>query len=111
MKKKKVTIGFSIMVLIGVVLFIYGCTITIPSEEMSYYESKDKSQIEQYVGGDAYNYIIGAQIVGSKIVAATVERAIFICVGLFMVALGAAYIDWDNRKESVNSLPDLQTMK
>ncbi len=65
-----------------------------------YYGYNDTSKIEEYVGGDAYNYIIGAEIVGSKIVAAKTERAIFICVGLFMATLSGAIVAYEERKHS-----------
>lgn len=70
MKNKFLSVGFTAMMIIGIALFIYGCTIKIPSEKLSYYGYNNTSKIEEYVGGDAYNYIIGAEIVGSKIVAA-----------------------------------------
>ena len=84
------------MMVIGIALFIYGCTIKIPSEKLSYYGNNDTSKI---VGGDAYNYIIGAEIVGSKIIAAKTERAIFICIGLFMATLGGAIVAYEERKQ------------
>lgn len=99
MKNKTLSVGFAIMMIVGIALFIYGCTIKVPSEKLSYYSNKDTSKIEEYVGGDAYNYIIGAEIVGSKIVAAETTRAIFICTGLFMAALGGAIVAYEERKE------------
>lgn len=98
-KMKYLSLGFAVMVIIGIVLFIYGLTIDIPSDKLSYSGHDGTSQIEEYVGGDAYNYIIGAEIVGSKIVAAKTERAIFICVGLFMITLGAAIVTYEERKQ------------
>ncbi len=100
MKNKALSIGFAIMMIAGIVLFIYGCTIKIPSEKLSYYSyNDDASQIEKYIEGDAYNYIIGAEIVGSKIVAAETTQAIFICTGLFMATLGGAIVAYEERKE------------
>lgn len=106
MKNKALSIGFAIMMIVGIALFIYGCTIKIPSEKLSYYSNNDDtSKIEEYVGGDAYNYIIGAEIVGSKIVAAKTAQAIFICTGLFMATLGGAIVTYEERKKSTDS-PD-----
>lgn len=99
MKNKTLSIGFAIMMIVGIALFIYGCTIKIPSEKLSYYSyNDDESKIEKYIEGDAYNYIIGAEIVGSKIVAAETTRAIFICTGLFMATLGGAVVAYEERK-------------
>lgn len=98
-KRKFLSVGFIVMMIIGIVLFIYGCTIKIPSEKLSYYGYNGTSKIEEYVGGDAYNYIIGAEIVGSKIVATKTERAIFICIGLFMATLGGAIVAYEERRQ------------
>lgn len=85
--KKNVSIT---IICIGAVLFLIGLFIKIPSEELTTHLSLgDKySLIEEYVGGDAYNYIIGASIVSGKIVAAKIEKAIYISFGLLIIALG-----------------------
>lgn len=105
MKNKALSIGFAIMMIVGIALFIYGCTIKVPSEKLSYYSnSNDTSKIDKYIEGDAYNYIIGAEIVGSKIVAAKTSQAIFICTGLFMATLGGAIVTYEERKKSKDSI-------
>ncbi len=85
--KKAVSI---VTVAIGVILFIVGLTIKIPSKELTTYSfrSDDYSVIEEYVGGDAYNYIICASLVGGEIAGAKTQKAIFISMGSLIFAIG-----------------------
>ena len=85
--KKKISIS---VIVIGAILFIVGLFTQIPSKELTTYESlEDKySVIEEYVGGDAYNYIIGASLVGGEIAGAKTQKAVFISVGLLIICLG-----------------------
>lgn len=83
----------------GIILILAGLFISVPGTELTTYQSLDGkksdysdtkySSIEEYVGGDAYNYIIGASLVGGKIAGAKAQKAIFISAGLLIVALGA----------------------
>lgn len=77
-----------VVILIGIVLVVAGLVQKVPSDELSYYGTSDKSKIEEYVGGDAYNYIIGASLVGSQIAGAMIQKAIYISVGLLIISLG-----------------------
>lgn len=85
----KKTISVLVMV-IGLVLFIVGLFIKIPSKELTTYSSlSDKySVIEEYVGGDAYNYIIGASLVGGEIAGAKAQKAVFISMGSLIFVIG-----------------------
>lgn len=85
--KKKISV---LVMVIGLVLFIVGLFIKIPSKELTTYSSlSDKySVIEEYVGGDAYNYIIGASLVGGEIAGAKAQKAIFISIGSFIFVIG-----------------------
>ena len=85
--KKKISIS---VIVIGAILFIVGLFTQIPSKELTTYELLDDkySVIEEYVGGDAYNYIIGASLVGGEIAGAKTQKAVFISVGLLIICLG-----------------------
>ncbi len=65
-----------IMMVIGSALFIVGLFTKIPSKKLStwFYEEDTHSVVEEYVGGDAYNYIIGASLVGGEIAGAKHKR-------------------------------------
>ena len=52
-------------------------------------------EVPEYVGGDAYNYIMEASLRGGEIAAATISRAIYICVGSVLALIstaGAAFV-------------------
>lgn len=46
------------------------------------------SYIEQYVGGDAYNYIIGASLVGSRITGLIVAKTVLVAGGILIACIG-----------------------
>ena len=95
---------FISIVAIGAVLFLMGVFIKIPSKELrTFTGSEDKySVIDEYVGGDAYNYIIGASLVGGEIAGAKTQKAIFISVGLLIICLGlCSFKDMINDEDDV----------
>ena len=55
---------------IGIILFIVGLGVSIPSDYISSYS------MTEYVGGDAYNFIIEASLRGGKIAAAQITTGI-----------------------------------
>ncbi len=85
--KKKISVS---VIVLGAILFIVGLFTQIPSKELTTYEALDDkySVIEEYVGGDAYNYMIGASLVGGEIAGAKTQKAVFISVGLLIICLG-----------------------
>ncbi|MBQ8324491.1 MAG: hypothetical protein IJX82_05020 [Clostridia bacterium] len=78
----------ALVILIGIVLLVVGLVLEVPSDELSYYGTSDRSKIEEYVGGDAYNYIIGASLVGSQIAGRMIQKAIYTAVGALIICLG-----------------------
>lgn len=78
------------IIIIGAVLFVTGLFTQIPSKELTTYSllEDDYSVIEEYVGGDAYNYMIGASLVGGEIAGAKTQKTVFIAVGLLIICLG-----------------------
>lgn len=86
---------------IGIILFAVGLFLPTPGEKLStypFYGSSQYSTIEEYVGGDAYNYIIGASLVGGKIAGMLAMKGIFIGVGILIVCIGAIYFSHNYKK-------------
>ncbi len=89
--KKKIS---ALIMIIGIALFIVGLFIKIPAKALNTYNfsskyAKEYSHIDEYVGGDAYNFIIGAALVGGEIAGAKTQKAVFITGGLLIASMGA----------------------
>ena len=96
----KKIIAIAVLV-IGIILFAVGLFLPTPGEKLStypFYGSSEYSTIEEYVGGDAYNYIIGASLVGGKIAGMLAMKGIFIGVGILIVCIGAIYFAHNYKK-------------
>ncbi len=101
------------LIAIGIILVLIGLFIRVPGAALTTQESLDGvstayyvlgnsySAIDEYVGGDAYNYIIGATLVAAKITGAMTARAIFIVGGLICFALGLALKSLMNKDEHI----------
>lgn len=101
------------LIAIGIILVLIGLFIRVPGAALTTRESLDGvstayyvlgnsySAIDEYVGGDAYNYIIGATLVAAKITGAMTARAIFIVGGLICFALGLALKSLMNKDEHI----------
>ena len=74
----------------GIILVIIGIAQEIPSRELSF------STLNEYVGGDAYNAIIEASIKGGEIAGAMITKALYICSGFIITALGCSKIRNNN---------------
>ena len=98
-----------IVIAIGIVLVCIGLLLQVPSKELTTYsfmEDSGYSVIEEYVGGDAYNYIIGAALVAGEIAGVMIQKAIFISIGLLISCIGLLKCTrQDNEKKNV---PDSQ---
>ena len=99
--KKKISV---LVMVIGLVLFIVGLFIKISSKELTTYSSlSDKySVIEEYVGGDTYNYIIGASLVGGEIAGAKAQKAVFISMGSLIFVIGL--LAYSFSKENIENI-------
>lgn len=96
--------GIAVFTLIcGIALFCAGIFTGIPKDKLTTYSflGKEYSVIEEYVGGDAYNYIIGASIVAGHIAGATAQRAIFISAGSILICAGAVLLTFSNSESDV----------
>lgn len=87
-------------IIIGLVLIIIGLILRVPGGALTTYEGLDGakteyytfddrySAIDEYVGGDAYNYIIGASLVAGKIAGTIAAKAICMVGGAICVCIG-----------------------
>ena len=87
-------------VIVGVILVLAGFMIQMPGGALTTYENLDGvsteyyvfdnkySSIDEYVGGDAYNYIIGASLVAGKISGAMTAKAICFVAGAICICFG-----------------------
>ncbi|MDD7662994.1 MAG: hypothetical protein PUJ39_09415 [Eubacteriales bacterium] len=86
----------TVILLAGVALLIVGLTLQVPGTYLTTYASLDgaaidgdtASSIREYVGGDAYNYIIGASLVGAKISGLIMAKAVYTAAGVLVICLG-----------------------
>lgn len=105
--KKSITI---IGIILGFLLIIYGFSIKIPSNRIDTYSAT------QYVGGDAYNYIIASSIQGGQISGATISKSIYIVGGIITTLFSAINLFNDKSKKDNSNIPTItndivETMK
>lgn len=76
-------------IILSLVLVIYGFTVSVPGSYLSSYS------VTEYVGGDAYNYIMEASLRGGEISGAMTQKAVYISVGCltFVMSLCALMLD------------------
>lgn len=98
--------------IIGITLFVVGYKTEIPSKKLTTYsfmEDEGYSAVDEYVNGDAYNYIIGASLISGKIAAAKIEKVIFISTGTLIFTIGILALSFSKsnagNKEDENNLP------
>ncbi len=89
-----------IPIIVGIVLIVIGIIIKIPGGVLTTYDILDGdsaddsafddkySAIDEYVGGDAYNYIIGANLVSGKITGMIISKTIVIISGVLCICFG-----------------------
>lgn len=80
------------LIILSIVLIVLAFLIPVPGSILTDLDfmsaDPDYSIIDTYVGGDAYNYIIGANLVGAKITGTMVMRATLFCTGIIVFSLG-----------------------
>lgn len=94
--------AFMCPIVFGIIMIFIGFCIQIPGGVLTTYSSLDGekaegyyysfddtySAIDEYVGGDAYNFEIGASLVAGKTAGAMTSRSIFIVSGLMCICFG-----------------------
>ena len=81
-----------IVILAGAALIAAGIGIAVPGDHLTTWSLLDGtdgfSSIREYVGGDAYNYIIGASLVAGHISGSLTMKAVFIAAGVTTACIG-----------------------
>ena len=85
MKKTAGAIG----IILAIVFLILGFTSTTPDK---YIKSYGEGKMYEYVGGDAYNYIIEASLRGGEIAGAKTARAVYFAVAGILFVLSVAFL-------------------
>lgn len=99
----------TVILLAGVALLIVGLTLQVPGTYLTTYASLDgaaidgdtASSIREYVGGDAYNYIIGASLVGAKISGLIMAKAVYTAAGVLVICLGLICLFCDPKESRI----------
>lgn len=109
---KKRNLAFLCPIIIGLVLVVVGLFIRMPGGALTTYsfqngKSTDHynfdnrySTIDEYVGGDAYNYIIGASLIAGKISGTMTVKAICIVSGILCACFGLTLMMLQEEKKS-----------
>lgn len=92
---KKVCIGGLILT---VVFMILALTTKIPDK---YIKSYGEGKMYEYVGGDAYNFIIEAGLRGGEIAGAYTRRTVYVAVSALLCFFSLMGLAWD-RSRSIN---------
>ena len=106
-------------IIIGIILILVGLFIQIPGGVLTtynfqngksadgYYAFDDKySTIDEYVGGDAYNYIIGASLVAGKTAGIIAAKAVAIVGGVICLCMGVTMLKMEQAKSLMESIAD-----
>lgn len=114
MKEKLKSIeAYQIPIIFGVILILAGFFINIPGGALTTYKSlngdkaedyvyDDKySAIDEYVGGDAYNYIIGASLVAGKTSGAMISKTICYVGGMLSICAGLTMLKMQRTTKQV----------
>ena len=81
-----------VVILVGAALIVAGIAIAVPGDNLTTWSILDGtdgySSIREYVGRDAYNYIIGASLVAGHISGTLTMKAVFIAAGAITACIG-----------------------
>lgn len=95
----------------GIILLLIGLLVKVPGGALTTKESlngqatdyylfdKTYSAIDEYVGGDAYNFIIGASLVAGRMSGAMVSRSVYIAGGLICICIGVMMMAKDKETD------------
>ena len=72
--------------LVAIALLVAGFCISVPDKYIDNWADPEEGGMEEYVGGDAYNFIIEASLRGGEIAGATVSKTVcFAAAGIALV--------------------------
>ena len=94
-------------VILALVFLILGFCSNAPDKYIKYY---GEGKMYEYVGGDAYNFIIEASLRGGEISGAITAKAIYFGVAGILFIISLSFLGADNKGEDkahgiVNSIP------
>ncbi len=95
--------------MIGLTLINAGNAIQVPSDYLTTYSFQSGTKIREYVGGDAYNFIIGASLVGGEISGKLAAKAIYDVGGKLLMGLSVlvfATVSFKEKGEAVKAEGD-----
>lgn len=111
----KKSIASLVGIILGIILLISGFATTVPDRMLPSFVSRSEREetgegTPQYVGGDAYNFLMEASIRSGEIAGARTARAIYISSGVLLITISAMTFvgEFDQKKEilSVTSTAD-----
>lgn len=107
---KKFILGL-IPLIAGIVLLVCGLSTQTPGMALTTYKSLNGastsgyamdnrySSIDEYVGGDAYNFIIGASLISGQVSGAMTQKAIYVTGGVMLICAGLMFMLSGLKKE------------
>ena len=96
MKKVAGIIG----IILAAILLVLGFLSTTPDK---YIKSYGDGKMYEYVGGDAYNYIIEASLRGGEIAGAKTAKAIYFAAAGILFVLSLSFLATDEGKDEIRS--------
>ena len=91
----KIVSGILGLVLAAVFL-VLAISTTVPD---TYISSWGSNKMMEYVGGDAYNYIIEASLRGGEIAGAQITKAIYFAVAALLAVISVSFFSGSKRHE------------
>lgn len=76
-----------VCLVIGLILIIVGIGMDVPTSYISSYS------MQEYVGGDAYNFIIEACLRGGRIAGAEISKCLYIVIGVLIACVSALKVN------------------
>ena len=108
-------------IMIGLILVLIGLIIQIPGGALTTYKfmngesaggyafDNKYSSIDEYVGGDAYNFIIGASLVGGKIAGMIAAKAVAMVGGAICICFGVTLRMLEQEKDAMKMVASENT--
>lgn len=108
--------AFFFSIVLGVILIAVGLLWRIPGEALTtrtslngestenYVRGNTYSAIDEYVGGDAYNFIIGASLVAGEITGVLVSKTICVVGGALCICMGMTTLNKTQKEDQASAM-------
>lgn len=118
---RKLKKSYMCPIMIGLILILIGLIIQIPGGVLTTYKfmngesaggyafDNKYSSIDEYVGGDAYNFIIGASLVGGKIAGTIAAKAVAMVGGAICICFGVTLRMLEQEKDATKMVASENT--